>query len=236
MSQKKLSDILVDTSEKVIIVLGDKYLRNYFKTGELKQSFAILTNRRVYMRGQCYEKKGLFGIRKASVDRTVDIQDVTGTNYQLKDLTWIKILRWILLVVGLVDIGIFLYFAPTYYPDETTIKDVIFISIVGIIPFLCAIPWFIRTKYEFLDISFAGGEITYDCNIATTTEVKEFQKQLRLAKDEKVLKQETTSMSNQINLNTSDRVLRLKELKELLDSGVITESEFNNLKSDIMEN
>lgn len=47
MSQKKLGDILVDTSEKVIIVLGDKYLRNYFKTGELKQSFAILTNRRV---------------------------------------------------------------------------------------------------------------------------------------------------------------------------------------------
>lgn len=56
---------------------------------------------------------------------------------------------------------------------------------------------------------------------------------MRLAKDKKVSKQEAAPGHPKI-LENSDKIKKLKELKELLDSRVITEQEFEKLKSEVM--
>ena len=77
-SEEKIkSDVLVDSNGEIKTILGDTYLKNYFKTGMLKKSFSILTDRRVYMRGRCYEKKGLFGL----IDKSVYMSNKKGYNY-----------------------------------------------------------------------------------------------------------------------------------------------------------
>lgn len=219
-------DILIDKTEEIKVILGDSYLKNYLQTGQLKKSFAILTDKRIYMRGQCYEKKGLFGLRKSNINKVLDVQDITGTEYKNINKLWKSILKWLLIAfLGLGCLMDFLIFSPLIALIAAAIK-------LLIIKFALRI----KTDYEFLDISFAGGQIAYDCNIATRDEVKEFQRQMRLAKDEKVSKQETVVESKPINLVNTDKIGKLKELKELLESGIITELEFNKLKSELMEN
>lgn len=240
-------EILIDSSEEIKAILGDSYLKNYFKTGQLKQSFAILTDRRVYMRGQCYEKKGLFKLKKQNVDKVLDVQDITGTEYKCMRKIWKLVLKWLLIAfIGVGCITIPIFYIQNF--SQYSLKNKFAWFVAGAIEvvvrlLLVKLALRIRTNYEFLAITFSGGQLAYDCNIATTTEVKEFQRQMRLAKDKKVFNNDMPKENKvmvddtyQTTVSTTNKLQDLKNLRELLDSGVITESEFNSLKSDIMEN
>ena len=228
-------DILIDKTEETKVILGDSYLKNYLQTGRLKKSFAILTDKRIYMRGQCYEKKGLFGLRKSNINKVLDVQDITGTEYRSRNKPLVK-----LICLGLgIPALLFTSLLCAYSLDTgDRTPSLMFTITIGII--ITLVTWFIifffKDKYEFLDISFAGGRIAYDCGKEKSFNIREFQRQMRLAKDEKVSKQETVVESKPINLVNTDKIGKLKELKELLDSGIITELEFNKLKSDILNN
>ncbi len=224
--------VFVDRNEELKVVLGDSYLKNYIQTGRLEKSFAILTDRRVYMKGKCYEKKGLFGLRSTNIDKVIDVQDITGTEYRSRRLPLLKPISFVISILSL-----YFLFACTVASISTQWEEMIGNVITALVFVITLICWgvflFVRNSYEFLDISFAGGQIAYDCNLVTRVEVEEFQRQMRLAKDKKVSKQEAAPGHPKI-LENSDKIKKLKELKELLDSRVITEQEFEKLKSEVM--
>ena len=236
--EKIKSDVLVDSNEEIKAILGDSYLKNYFKTGMLKKSFAILTDRRVYMRGRCYEKKGLFGLKKQNVDKVLDVQDITGTEYKNIHKIWKSVFKWLLIAcigIGCITIPInYIMNFSQFSLENKFARFVVVLIEVAVRLLLIKFALKIRTNYEFLTLSFNGGQLAYDCNIATTNEVREFQRQMRLAKDKKISKQEVLIPNRPINPVSTDKFSKLKELKDLLDSGVITDSEFYSLKKELI--
>ena len=156
--------VFVDRNEELKVVLGDSYLKNYIQTGRLEKSFAILTDRRVYMKGKCYEKKGLFGLRSTNIDKVIDVQDITGTEYRSRRL---PLLKPISLVVSI--ISLYFLFVCTVASISTQWEEMIGNVITALVFVITLICWgvflFVRNSYEFLDISFAGGQIAYDCSV-----------------------------------------------------------------------
>lgn len=78
--QKKLENLYVDQSEKYITSLGNGYLANYLTTATAKKGFAVITNKRVYFKGECLSGQGKH-LTKTNEERAVDLGDITGSGF-----------------------------------------------------------------------------------------------------------------------------------------------------------
>ena len=75
-----LEELLFDKSEKIISVLGSGIVQNFLLTGKIKRGFAVLSDRRIYFKGNCLVKRGrTYYI--SHEERAVDLKDVTGTGF-----------------------------------------------------------------------------------------------------------------------------------------------------------
>lgn len=88
---RSVSDIIADSSEKQIAVLGGGYLSNMLHGGGLKKGFGILTDRRFYFKGKCFVKMGS-AHRMVDEEYTVDLEDITATGFVYSRKFWLLIL------------------------------------------------------------------------------------------------------------------------------------------------
>lgn len=78
--QKKLENLYVDQNEKYVTSLGNGYIVNYLTTATAKKGFAVITNKRVYFKGECLSGQGKH-LTKTNEERAVDLGDVTGSGF-----------------------------------------------------------------------------------------------------------------------------------------------------------
>ena len=96
--ERVLSDMIVDSDEKQIAVLGSGYLASLLHGGGLSKGFGILTDKRFYFKGKCFTKVG--GHHKlVDEEYTVDLNNITATGFVYARKYWILICAIVIAVV-----------------------------------------------------------------------------------------------------------------------------------------
>lgn len=82
-SEEKFRNVFMSPNERLVAVLGNSYLENFFQNGSYKNGFAVISDKRVYFQGKNYyvshDEDGRTQIIKNQQSRTVDLKDITGT-------------------------------------------------------------------------------------------------------------------------------------------------------------
>ena len=219
-----MSNLFVDANEKEISTLGSNYLRNFLSTGSLENGFCTVTGKRVYFRGKCYTKSGN-NYKSTKEEKTVDLKDVTGTGFTFIKRFWLMILAILCTIWAVVLTFSLVASLPELNESEgwSSILLVIFVAILPTIV-LWGLYWFLKVKV--FEISFAGGKIAFKASSYNENEVNNFQRALRQAKDN--YKEAPNTVSN------SSGADELKKYKDLLDSGVISQADFDIAKKKIL--
>lgn len=219
-----MSNLFVDANEKEISTLGSNYLRNFLSTGSLENGFCTVTDKRVYFRGKCYTKSGN-NYKSTKEEKTVDLKDVTGTGFTFIKHFWLMILAILCTIWAVVLTFSLVASLPELNESEgwSSILLVIFVAILPTIV-LWGLYWFLKVKV--FEISFAGGKIAFKASSYNENEVNNFQRALRQAKDN--YKEAPNTVSN------SSGADELKKYKDLLDSGVISQADFDIAKKKIL--
>lgn len=81
--EEKFKKFFMSPNEKLVTILGNSYIENFFQNGSLQNGFAVVSDKRAYFQGNNYyishDAKGRTKIVKNKQSRTVDLKDVTGT-------------------------------------------------------------------------------------------------------------------------------------------------------------
>lgn len=219
-----MSNLFVDANEKEISTLGSNYLRNFLSTGSLENGFCTVTDKRVYFRGKCYTKSGN-NYKSTKEEKTVDLKDVTGTGFTFIKRFWLMILA-ILCTIWAVVLTFSLVASLPELNESESWSSILLVIFVAILPtvILWGLYWFLKVKV--FEISFAGGKIAFKASSYNENEVNNFQRALRQAKDN--YKEAPNTVSN------SSGADELKKYKDLLDSGVISQADFDIAKKKIL--
>lgn len=173
----KLTKLLVNPDEEEIMAcLGNNLAQTFVSTGELGNGFAILSNKRVYFKGKCLIRKGK-GFYSRTEERTVDLDDVTGTGFVHNNALWAKILCYC--CIALVALGVYAFIGSIVTEEYTPIM--LFIFPFGFLALLFHFLAKIHSRSVF-EISYAGGSIAFSLYWITMEEAEEFQKNLVLLK------------------------------------------------------
>jgi hypothetical protein len=228
---QNLTGMFVDSDEKQVAVLGGNYLQNFLATGSLEKGFCAVSNRRAYFKGKCYYKVN--GSYKTSrEERIVDLGDVTGSGFVFSNLVPL-IVKIIMTVVAVV----FIIGGLSVLNDDEVAA--LYLIVPGIVDLVCLIAACIK-KHKIFEISYAGGGIAFKASNYNERETQQFQKALRKAKDEYVSVHKAQTIVQQMPVQpqpqqaTMSVADQLKQYKELLDSGVITQEEFDKMKGKLL--
>lgn len=212
-SKSKLSKLLVNPGEEEIMAcLGNDFAQTFASTGELGNGFAILSDKRVYFKGKCLIRKGK-GFYSRTEERTVDLNDVTGTGFMHSNAIWAKILMFLCIGFGI----LFICITPAG---------------VGYLLLIAALLLKVLHKiytFSVFEISYAGGGIAFDLNWITLQEAEEFQKKLVLLKQNQKAYDQTSQGRNDASVPQ-----QLKEYNNLLSQGIITQAEFDRKKAELL--
>lgn len=239
----KFNKMFVEPTERYVASIGNGYIVNFLADRTLSKGFAVVSDKRVYFKGKCYFKED--GKLKSTVEeRMVDLKDVTGTGYTMVNPLY-------LLIIGLVTMGIALVNLVYYSSAAETMSDRTE-TVTGILFFACApisvvaLTMYILKRMNLFEISFAGGKIAFNTNMYDKSEMDDFQKQLRRAKDH-IMESAATKAesaapaaanapepSSPVSAAGVGIADELKKYAELLDQQLITKEEFEELKKTLI--
>lgn len=219
-----MSNLFVDANEKEISTLGSNYLRNFLSTGSLENGFCTVTDKRVYFRGKCYTKSGN-NYKSTKEEKTVDLKDVTGTGFTFIKHFWLMILAILCTIWAVVFTFIIVSSLPRLN-DFEILPSFLYLFFLAILPTIVLWGLYLFLKVKVFEISFAGGKIAFKASSYNENEVNNFQRALRQAKDN--YKEAPNTVSN------SSGADELKKYKDLLDSGVISQEDFDTAKKKIL--
>ena len=86
---------------------------------------------------------------------------------------------------------------------------------------------YFKNKISLISIQYAGGEIAFDIRWFSQNEIDNFQKQLRLAKDNVV----DNPINNNYNVSSADELIKYGQL---LQKGLISPEEYQNIKRNLL--
>lgn len=231
---QEFDELLVNSNEKRIALLGGKYLRNFLGTGSLEKGFCMLSDKRVYFKGKIYNDsgKGFKFFSSVNEEKVVDLADVTGTGFSRQRYFILKIIG--VLTIAVAAAGFYFAFrGDAEYEKDSQMYFIAAVRMVNaVIPAIIDIIAYYFFQAKWFEVSFAGGKMAFKASNYSKREIRNFQKMLRRAKDKCVenmnrayVKENEVSEEN--NISVTDE---LKKFKELLDSGVLTQQEYEEQK------
>lgn len=164
----------VDEGERALSILGSGYLKNLLLNGNISKTICVVSNKRLYFKGDSYFSLGS-GFKRARQEYIVDLKDVTatGTRYISNTKALLTIPIFLLLTFALFS-GLIPYELMSLLISIWTILiPVIIFSIV----------YFLLTKKNLFMISFAGGQIAFNTAWYSKMEMEAFQKILHITKE-----------------------------------------------------
>ena len=166
-NRNKYEDIFVDPRERYLGALGDGYINSFLTNKEMEKCIAILSDRRVYLRGNMIDfNQGKFG--RYNMQKTIDLEDITGTGFVYTSSSLWKLIVALFLLVLIIT--------------AILLGKVEFLIILIIPAILLMVSYFIERETLFF-IEYAGGCIKFDASIYSLEESKDFEKQIRRAKN-----------------------------------------------------
>lgn len=214
-SEEKFRNFFMSPNEKLVAVLGNSYLEKFFHSGKIENGFAVASDKRVYFQGKKYYLGEDGEIEENYNSRVVDLRDVTGTGFD-----------------SFVDNG-WLYLGI----GNSVLCILLLLAIIGIPLGFFAVYCFYRyykSKHSFIIIQYAGGEIGYELKWFGNQEIELFQKQLRLAKDKNIEKENNPRFNEVPNKTQTSIADELSKLADLLQKEIITQEEFEKMKKDLI--
>lgn len=169
---KRAKNLFVDNDETSIATLGSGYLQNIVTKGGLSSIKAVLTQKRVYLSGKCFERTGKVW-SKRKISRIIEVDDITGTGFEY------------VANIALIAIAIFILIASVI----ATIIGIAVMEEEGLLFLLCAalsIPFFIIytiKRKTIFQIEYAGGKIGFDVKWLSANDSVYFQRQIHLIKE-----------------------------------------------------
>lgn len=218
-----LREILVDPSEKIVSNLGNNYVQNFLNTGYIGYGFAVLTDRRVYFKGNCLYKQGRRYVKRDE-DRILDIEDVTGSGFETNNP-----ISYLIIATILTPLTLLTFILSPMAGTPTA-------ALLGFIPLaLCIVfyvLYFIKRRNLF-KIDYAGGSIAFSLGFISKEEAASFSKALRQTKDASKAKAAAKPVTASAPAPLSDAD-ELVKYSQLLAQGVITQEEFEAKKKQIL--
>lgn len=210
-----ITDIFASPDEQLTAVLGTHAAQSFFTTGVLGNGFIVLSDRRVYFRGRCLQRVGkrFSYIRE---DRTVDVENVTGTGFVHFDPIWRKVLGIIFSVLTVATLILGAFWDEFLFAAPATL--------------VIAVVFFVRyamTKKTVFEVAFAGGGFGLDMRWMSPEESANFQKAIKMVGDE-VKRQE------RMYGHGTSAATELTRLAELVEKGLITRQEFEAQKARLL--
>ena len=159
MNYKHFESLFMENSEKYITSIGNNYIQDYIVNGTLSKGIVLVSNKRVYFKGECYYELGK-KMYKQNEERVVDLKDITGTGYTTRKVTWMKNLA----------ISLFLYWLVIFTIGMSGLVDgsgplLDFMGVTATFALLLAIACLIvysTSKNSMFEISYAGGKILFN--------------------------------------------------------------------------
>lgn len=215
MNYDKIKQIFASSDERLVAILGNNVAQTFFANGRIKEGFAILSNRRLYFKGTCLLRQGN-RFSKIHEERTVDVENITGTGFVHRDPVWLKVLAFIFaglstfcLIGALVDD----YNSTTY-----------FLVCLGFgLLFLLFLLIYKSQKYTVFEVAFAGGGIGLDASWIEANEAQFFQKNIKLVGD-------SIKSQQQMYGKATSEAAELERYATLLEKGLISREEFEEQK------
>ena len=233
----KFKPFLYDQSEQVVAVLGNNIAQTFLSKGILGNGFAILSDKRVYFKGKCLIRRGK-GFYRKSEEKSVDVDDITGTGFVHNTAPLLKFLQILFLALTfalcltlLFSVLPLLFEGYADQVGETLLSFLPFFAVIGSLTlFFCYL--YKRYNYSAFQISYAGGDIAFDMHWIPYMESLGFQKELNLLKDKmKAEKNPPVEPPNTADRSISDQ---LTEYKSLLDQGLITQEDLDTKKKQLL--
>lgn len=181
-NRQALDNIFVEPDETLIAKLGNGFLINLLFRKPKKCSM-MLTDRRLYLKGVLYasdlnSKTNILktNILKTTEERILDLRDVTGTGLIYTQFSRLTLVLFILSTLGVISSVIALGFDDIYQLAE-----------VLWFPLLLSAVFFglklIKSRSAYFFVDYAGGRIKIDAKILGLSDVQDFHKQIRRAKN-----------------------------------------------------
>lgn len=220
----------VSKDENVVAELGSSYIQNYLSSGSLSAGFVAVSQRRAYFNGTSYYKDYQGKWKSQLQEKVVDLKDITGTGCSIYKHAGMLVVAIVLFVMGFFTfIGIGLESFSMAFGIVTTVFTV---------PGIVLIALYCCTKMTLFTIEFAGGSISFNISWYGKSAVDIFQKELRKAmadvKDRGMEQVQTVSPVPTASVSASGKAETLREYAKLREEGLISEEEFQQMKSDLI--
>ncbi len=180
-------EFFVNTDEEPLAALGNGYLQNLASYGLFSKGNSVLSNRRVYFNGRTFYKgtgkKGWGSVRQSKI---VEIDDVNGTEFTLYSPIGLLITGIVCCVISFLAIIVFaiMGMGDSFYSGNISSAGITYMSAVLLIGMINIITYLIKRK-TFFSINYAGGSIGFPISWLGMETIRDFQRQLHLAKDKR---------------------------------------------------
>jgi uncharacterized Zn finger protein (UPF0148 family) len=185
----KYEKIFVEPDENYVDALGDGYLVKFLSIKKIKRVVALLSDKRIYLRGNMIDIDS-GKIKRTNVQKTIDLEDITGTGFSFESQVW-KLIVGILFAVVAIFVAIITIDRYDYVFDYNGGASVFFFVLnkvlsSAIVPTILAvgmIVWYIMSRHTFFMIEYAGGYIKFNSSFYGVEKSRNFEKEIRLAKN-----------------------------------------------------
>lgn len=159
---------LLEPDEQVVASIGSNYLQNFLAGGSVHKSVGVLTQKRFYYKGRNFNGPGKL-FQHTTEEGVVSLNDITFTAFTHIRYTGILFLAILLTIVPLVLLAM-----------END-------HIIGSYCIACAVLlyllYFLKRQTLSL-VSFPGGGFAFDVRWYRVADIRSFQRQLHLLKEE----------------------------------------------------
>ena len=158
MTNTQINQLFASPDKRLVAILGNSIAQKFFATGSIEEGFAVLSNRRLYFKGTCLLRQG-HRFSKIHEERTVDVENITGTGFVHRNPVWLSVLAYIFAILSVIALvaGI----VPLLGDGEVAIFRVG--SGLGLL-FLIFLLVYKSQKYTVFEVAFAGGGIGLDAS------------------------------------------------------------------------